>query len=52
MLIAAVPLFVALAGLLIFALTKDKASEVGRILLFVGLFWSIYTLMGETVRIH
>lgn len=51
MLIAIAPLLVAVAGALVFALTTDKLSEMGRLAFFAGLFWLVYVLATKTVRV-
>jgi Na+/phosphate symporter len=38
-----VPLFVALIGAFMYALSKDaKVMDLGRIMFFCGLFWFVY----------
>lgn len=53
MLIAIVPLLVAIAGVLIYAFADKtpKLAEVGRILFFVGALWTAYALATKTVKI-
>jgi Na+/phosphate symporter len=46
------PLVVAVAGLLVYALSSNaKVSELGRLLFFVGALWFVYGLMGKTLRL-
>lgn len=53
MLIALVPLLVAIVGLLIYALSPagSKFTEIGRILFFCGTFVLVWTLAGRTVKL-
>ncbi len=51
MLIAIAPLLFAVVGVLLFALCKDKLSEIGRLTFFVGLLWLVYTLATKTVHL-
>ena len=53
MLIAWIPILVAIVGLLIYALsTNPKASEAGRLLLFFcGTFVTVWTLSRGTVKL-
>jgi Na+/phosphate symporter len=46
------PAFVALVGLLIYALsTNPKVSEIGRIAYFCGLFFVVWALFGQRVHL-
>jgi Na+/phosphate symporter len=46
------PLLVAAIGALIFAYAKSGAlKEIGRLLFFVGAFWTVYLLTGREFRI-
>lgn len=52
MLIAIIPIVVALAGLLMFALcTNPKLSQIGFALFQVGALWAVYAASGRTVRL-
>jgi Na+/phosphate symporter len=52
MMIAVWPLVVAVVGALVYALSSNtKASELGRITFFVGLFWLVYSLVGHTLKL-
>ncbi len=52
MMIAVLPLIVALVGVLMFALcANQKLARVGEILFFVGVLWLVYSLAGKTLRI-
>ena len=52
MLIALVPVVLAIAGALVYALSSNaKAAELGRILFFCGLFWLTYGLAAHTLRL-
>lgn len=52
MLIAYMPLFIALAGLLLWLIsTNPKAQMIGEIVFACGLFWFVYALTGKTVRL-
>jgi len=51
MLVAIVPILVAIAGALIFALGQGKLARVGEILLFAGVLWSVYVFSGKVVRL-
>lgn len=47
-----VPLLVAIAGALIYALSANpKMSELGRILFSVGALWSIYVFATHSVNL-
>lgn len=46
------PLVLLIVGLLTYVLaTNAKASEIGRLVFFVGLFWLVYLLLGHTIRL-
>ena len=49
--IALVPLLVAIAGALLYALAQGKLSEIGRIAFMVGLFFLVWDFAGQTMRI-
>lgn len=50
--ITIIPALVALIGLLIYLLASNgKAQEVGRILFFVGAFFTVWGLSGQTVKL-
>lgn len=52
MIIAIIPVLVALAGLLLYLMAaREKIVEIGRIIFFVGVLWMVYTLATKTVRI-
>lgn len=45
------PLVIAILGLLVYLLAANpKASEIGRIMFFCGLFWLVYLFLGHSVR--
>ena len=47
-----VPLLAAVVGALIYAFAVNpKLSEIGRLLLFTGLFWCVYALLRVEVRV-
>jgi Na+/phosphate symporter len=51
MLIAWLPVLAAVVGLLLYLLaTNGKVAELGRLLLFVGLFFTVWGLAGEALR--
>lgn len=41
------PLFIAIIGALIYAFASAKPAELGRILFFVGAFWTVWLLTGK-----
>ena len=46
-----IPLLVAVAGALVYALsTNPKLVEIGRILFFVGSFWTVYLCTGKLLH--
>jgi hypothetical protein len=52
MLIALIPLVVAVCGLLVWILAANpKAQEAGKILFFCGVFWLVATTARETLSI-
>jgi hypothetical protein len=52
MIIAFVPLLIALIGLLMWALLAPTIlKEVGRYLFIIGTFWSVYAVIGHTVKV-
>lgn len=52
MLIAIIPLIIALIGVLMFALcTSAKLQEIGRIMFFCGMFVITWVLAKETIHI-
>lgn len=52
MIIAIVPLLVAVVGTLVYALAGNaKLAEIGRCLLWVGVLWLMYLFAGKTVRL-
>lgn len=52
MLIAIWPLVVAFIGALVYALAANgKASEMGRLMFFGGLFWLVYGLASKTLHL-
>lgn len=51
MLITLVPLLVAIAGALLYALTEGKLSELGRLLFFAGALVVVMALAGRSVKI-
>ncbi len=51
MIIAYVPLFVALLGLLLYALASNaKVQECGRLMFFAGMLVFLFTVSGKTIR--
>lgn len=52
MITAWIPLIVAIIGLLVyFVSTNAKVSEVGRIIFFAGVFFTVMHLAGRSVHI-
>ncbi len=52
MLIAIVPLIVAVCGALIYAFASNsKLQEMGRILFFVGVLWAVWAVAGKALKI-
>ncbi len=52
MLIAWVPVLVAIAGLLLFWLAKNpKLEKIGGWLFWIGTFFTVWGLVGESVRL-
>jgi hypothetical protein len=52
MLIAIWPLIICIAGLVIYLLASNsKAQEIGRIMFFVGLFWTAAALVQKTLHV-
>ncbi len=52
MMIAVLPLVVALVGVLMYALcTNLKLAEIGRLSFFVGLFWLVYGFIGKVLHV-
>lgn len=52
MLIAIVPIIVALVGVLMFALCANpKLSQIGFALFQIGTLWAVYVTLGRTVRL-
>jgi Na+/phosphate symporter len=52
MMIAIWPLVVLIVGLLIYFVSSNaKPQEVGRAMIWVGLFWVLFTLVGKSLRI-
>jgi len=52
MLVAYLPLLVAIIGLLVYVLASNaKAVEIGRLLFFAGILVTVLTLQGHTVRL-
>jgi hypothetical protein len=50
--IAIWPLIVALVGILMYYLASNgKTSNVGMWMFIVGLFWTVYSLLGKTLRL-
>lgn len=52
MLISIIPLIVLLVGLLTYALASNpKVQEIGRIAIFVGLFFTVMVCAHQTLRL-
>ena len=52
MMIALVPLVVALVGVLVYALSSNaKVMEIGRLAYFVGLLWLVFKLASKTLHL-
>lgn len=52
MIISIVPILVMLIGLPMYCLSANpKLSEVGRLLFFCGLFWTVSALAHEMIRL-
>jgi Na+/phosphate symporter len=50
--ITVIPALVALVGVLIYAIsTNGKAQEIGRIMFWTGLFFTLWALAGQTVKL-
>lgn len=50
--VALVPAIVALIGLVVYLLAeKPKVAELGRIFLFVGVFWLVFVMARLTVAL-
>lgn len=45
------PLAFAVLGAFVYALTKDKLSELGKIIFSVGMLWLVYTLAHATMHL-
>ena len=51
MVFAIAPFVVLLVGLLLWALASNPTvRDAGRMMFGVGLFWSVYTVVGHTVK--
>ena len=47
------PLLIAVMGALLYAISaSQKLAELGRIMFFCGLLWTVYLLAGATFRIR
>lgn len=51
MLVALVPLLVAVIGALAYGLAEGKTSELGRLAYVVGLFWLVWTMAGKALHV-
>jgi hypothetical protein len=52
MLIALWPVAVLVLGILLWVLSSHpKVAKAGELLFFVGAFWTVYTLVGHTLKI-
>ncbi len=52
MLVALVPVLVALVGLLLYAMASNpRVARIGEILFFVGAFWTVGHLAGRSGRL-
>ena len=52
MLLATVPFAVLIVGLLLWALAANPiVKDVGRLMFAVGLLWSVYAVVGHTVKL-
>ncbi len=46
------PVLVMVVGLLLWILASNaKLSEIGRMSFQIGLFWTVYALMGHTIHL-
>jgi hypothetical protein len=45
------PLLVAIVGAVVYAVTNNKAAELGRIAYFVGLLWFLYSFSHGALRL-
>jgi hypothetical protein len=46
-----IPTLVALLGLVVYFVAPGKASELGRIMFFVGLFWLVSTVSRQVTHL-
>jgi len=52
MLIAYLPLFIAILGILMWVLaTNPKLQRIGEWMFVIGFFWFVYALTGKTIKI-
>lgn len=52
MLIAYVPLLIALIGLIMWlASPSTRIGEIGKLMFIIGLFWTVYSTVGKTTKI-
>jgi len=53
MVVLAPPLGIALLGALLYGFAgNQKAAELGRLLFFVGVWWTVYALSAGGSRLH
>ena len=45
------PLLIAVIGCLVYAFTKEKPAELGRLIFFCGFFWVVALLAGKAFKI-
>lgn len=47
-----IPFFVLVSGALLYAFAANpKLAEIGRLMVLVGLLWTVYLLTGRSVRL-
>jgi hypothetical protein len=52
MLVAIIPVVVALLGLVLWAISANpKVSQIGYVLFAVGVFFTVWALLGRTVKL-
>jgi hypothetical protein len=45
------PLVVAIVGILLYALSNAKTSEIGKWVFIIGFYWTVATMIGKTVKL-
>jgi hypothetical protein len=52
MILATTPFIVLIVGLLLWALAANPlVKDAGRMMFVIGLFWSVYAVVGHTVKL-